>query len=281
MKSLDISPATPSLSSAKLVVLALGGLALLITGLYNGVYCMQSFPRVAAALPQVAGYARTVICAALVFFIGNAVVTRKDTLMLSAGFVLTLVADWFLVATESQFLVGVGLFVVVHILLTVRHAQGFGDSLSPERRARTLRLLALTALAAGGVTALLLSQVMHILLRSGRTAIEVGYVLILTVSMWMGWGALIRGFYSRLNAWFIAIGITSFYLCDVSVGLAADLQGTTIGEVMKILVGFFYTPALLLLALSGYRWAEANVTSMRFLSKGIVGSAAGTTSQGD
>ncbi len=79
-----------------------------------------------------------------------------------------------------------------------------------------------------------------------------------TVSLWMGWGTLIRSFYPRLNAWFIAIGITNFYFCDISVGLSTDLTGTTAGAILKNLVGFFYTPALVLLALSGYRWAGAN-----------------------
>jgi hypothetical protein len=72
--------------------------------------------------------------------------------------------------------------------------------------------------------------------------------------MWMAWGVLIRAWYARRNAWFIAVGMTFFFACDVSVGLAAALHGTTGGAVLNNMVGLFYSPALVLLAYSGYRW---------------------------
>jgi hypothetical protein len=74
----------------------------------------------------------------------------------------------------------------------------------------------------------------------------------------MGWGTLTRSFYPRLNAWLIALGITAFYLCDVSVGLAADLaniKDERASAFLDNLVGFFYTPALTCLALSGFVWS--------------------------
>lgn len=241
-----------------MLVLSVMGVALLITGLYVGVDWAQSFSARVANLPAYAGYARTVLCAGVAFLVGRTCITSRDRLLLMAAFGVTLVADYFLVLTGRDFLVGVGLFLVVHILLSIRHAQGFRASLGPDQRSRTIRLLVITGVVAFTITGVVLWKVDGILRRSGEQVVDIIYVLMLTVSLWMGWGTLIRGFYPRLNAWLIAIGISNFYCCDVSVGLASDLSGTTAGALLNDLVGFFYTPALVLLALSGYRWAGAS-----------------------
>ncbi|MFP2924872.1 lysoplasmalogenase family protein [Pyxidicoccus sp. 3LG] len=246
---------SPTPLTKAVAVLAITGVALLVTGLYMGVDWMQTFPNVVANVPAYAGYARTVLCAGVAFMVGRNCVGSRDRLLLMAAFGVTLAADYFLVLTGKHFLVGVGLFLVVHILLTLRHAQGFRASLAPERRARTLRLLAITAVIAFSLTGVVLWNVAGILKRSGQEVVDVIYVLALTVSMWMGWGTLIRDTYPRLNAWFIAVGITHFYCCDVSVGLVADLPPGTLRSILDDMVGVFYTPALVLLALSGYRWA--------------------------
>lgn len=235
-------------------VLSVMGLALSITGMYLGVQWMQSFPTQVANLPATGGYARTLLCAGVAFLVGSNSVSSRDRLLLMAAFAVTAVADYFLVLTNSHFLAGVALFLVVHIFLSIRHAQGFRASLQPDSRSRTIRLLIVTGLCALTLTGLILWKVEGILQRSGSEAVDLIYVLMLTVSLWMGWGTLIRGFYPRLNAWFIAIGLTAFYCCDVSVGLSADLAGTTAGTLLSDMIGFVYTPALVLLALSGYRW---------------------------
>ena len=251
----NVSPGVVPTPLAKSVgVLATVGAAVYITGLYCGVDWMQSFPKLAAQLPAYGGYARTILCAVIAFLAGRNRLSARDRLWLLAAFGVTLVADYFLVLTGKDFMVGVGLFLVVHVLLSLRHAQGFRASLAPDQRQRTLRLLGLTALVAFSITGVVLWTVRGILERSGQMAVDVIYVLALTVSMWMGWGTLIRSYYPRLNAWFIAVGITSFYCCDVSVGLVADLGDVPLKAILNDLVGFFYTPALALLALSGYTW---------------------------
>lgn len=248
----------PTSLNKTVFVLSVVGLAVFITGMYLGVQWTQSFPAWVANLPATGGYARTLLCAGVAFMVGSNSLGSRDRLLLMAAFAVTAVADYFLVLTNSHFLVGVGLFLVVHIILSIRHAQGFRASLQPDSRRRTLRLLLITALCALTLTAVILWKVQGILQRSGSEAVDIIYVLMLTVSLWMGWGALIRRFYPRLNAWFIAIGLTAFYFCDVSVGLSADLSGTTAGTLLSDMVGFVYTPALVLLALSGYRWTSTS-----------------------
>jgi hypothetical protein len=41
------------------------------------------------------------------------------------------------------------------------------------------------------------------------------------------------------------------------VGLAAALHGTRPGAILDNIVAFFYSPALVLLAFSGFRWPNA------------------------
>jgi hypothetical protein len=234
---------------------ALTALVMAVTGAYLAFDWAAFFSGFSSSWPARAAYARTVLCALLAWMIGRDCVDRLDAGLLGAVFAIMLVADVFL-TLENRMLSGTVLFLVVHALLIVRHARGLRASLAPAARPRTLRVLAVTALVAFGGAAVLLTTVEPILRRTGTLAIDAIYLLFLAGSMWMGWGALFRGFYARRNAWFIALGMTSFFFCDVSVGLGAALTGTTRGAVLNDVVGFFYSPALVLLAYSGYRWAE-------------------------
>lgn len=242
------------ISAAKAnVVRVLMGLIMFLTGTYVGVDWAGFFHGFTSTYPARAGYARTILCALLGWMIGDARVDVRDARLLGAAFAITLVADYFLIIVDRM-TPGVALFLVVHALLIVRHARGFRASLAPPERARTLRLLGVTALVAYGSAGALIVAVTPILKRTGMFALDAVYLLVLATSMWMAWGTLIRSFYALRNAWFITVGMTCFFCCDVTVGLAAALEGTTQGAVLNDLVGFFYSPALVLLAYSGYRW---------------------------
>ncbi len=229
------------------------GLIMFVTGTYVGVDWAAFFYHFTSPYPARAGYARTVLCAFLVWMIRGARVDRQDALLLGAAFAVTLVADFFLILLDWT-IPGTVLFIVVHALLIVRHARGFRASLAPDRRVRSLRLYALTALVAYGGAVALIFTVKPILERTHSLALDSVYLLFLATSMWMAWGTLIRDFYLTRNAWYAVIGMTSFFFCDVSVGLSASLSGTTSGAVLNTLVGMFYSPALVLLAYSGYHW---------------------------
>lgn len=229
------------------------GLIMFLTGTYVGFDWAGFYYGFASPYPSRAGYARTVLCAVLVWMLGRDCVDRRDARLLGAAFALTLVADWFILV-QDQLLPGTALFFVVHGLLIVRHAAGLRASLTHKLRARSLRFLIPSALVAYGGSAALMLLVAPILQRTGMLALDLAYVLVLTTSMWMAWGTLARTHYSRRNAWMVAIGMTCFFCCDVTVGLSAALKGTTPGTVLNNLVAFFYSPALVLLAYSGYLW---------------------------
>ncbi len=251
--AITFSPSVISPAKAN-VVRVLMGLIMLVTGTYLGFDWAAFFHGFTSSYPARAGFARTVLCGLLVWRIGKDRPDRIDSYLLGTAFALAIVADVFL-TLEDRMLPGTVLFLVVHGLLIVRHARGFRDSLAPAARPRTLRLLGVTAVVVFGGTGALLAAIAPMLQRTGTFALDVIYLLVLATSMWMAWGALFRAYYARRNAWFIALGMTSFFFCDVSVGLAAALAHTTQGAVLNDVVGFFYSPALVLLAYSGYRWS--------------------------
>jgi hypothetical protein len=248
----DPTPATVSHARASLVRTIVAAI-MFLTGAYVGVDWCQFFFHFASSFPAGAGYARTVLCFVLVVLIGPTAVSLTDRRWLGAAFVVTSIADYFVILADEMAL-GTLTFMVVHGIFIVRHARGLRASFAPEERGRTIRCMAITGVVAfGGAGAVLLGTA-SILRGGGVLAIDCVYVLVLAVSLWMAWGTLIRRYYPRYNAWLIAIGMTSFFFCDVSVGLAAALAGHPSGSILGNLVGMFYTPALVLLAFSGFRW---------------------------
>jgi hypothetical protein len=241
------------------VVRVLMGLIMFLTGTYVGFDWAGFFYHFTSPYPARAGYARTVLCALLVWLIRGARVDRRDALLLGAAFAVTLVADFFLIL-EDWMIPGTVLFLVVHALLIARHLRGLYASLAPAQRTRSLRLYALTALVAyGGAVALILT-VKPILERTHSLALDSVYLLFLSTSMWAAWGTLIRDYYPLRNAWYVVVGMTCFFFCDVTVGISASLSGTQSGAVLNNMVGLFYSPALVLIAYSGYHWHSRSQT---------------------
>jgi hypothetical protein len=262
----------------EIAVLVLVAVTMFVTGCYVGVDWAAYFHPFESRFPPVAGYARDVLCAAVVLSIGRNRISARDWRLLLTAFALTMVADWFLTLNDQP-LPGTVIFLGVHALLIVRHAQGLRASLARAGRGRTLRLMTISALVCYGAAVALIATVAPVLKRSGQFALDAIYLLFLATSLWAGWGALIRRAYPRLNAWFVAVGMTFFYLCDVTVGLAVAQSGTPAGRILNDLIAFSYTPALLLLALSGVAWgpraaAVASLTTP--IAAGGLGAAAAT-----
>jgi hypothetical protein len=250
-----------ALSSGKAVVIrVIMALIMFVTGLYVGVDWSGFFYNFQSHFPIYAGYVRTCLCALLVLIIGKNDISLLDRRLLAVAFILTVIADYFLILSD-QMTIGTGIFIAVHIMFIARHAQGWRASFAAGERTRTIRLLLISAVVAYGGAVILIASVAHILERTGQLALDCVYLLFLATSLWMAWGVLIRRFYPARNAWFIAVGMTSFYCCDVTVGLAAALHGTRAGAILDNIVGFFYSPALVMIAFSGFRWRNVPSSS--------------------
>jgi hypothetical protein len=254
LDTFGVVPASPHVSPVQArLTRVLMGLIMFVTGTYVGVDGARYYYHFSSPYSARAGYARTILCAILVWMTGAAHLDAPDSRTLKAAFAVTLVADYCLIL-QDWMIPGTVLFIVVHGLLIYRHARGFGDSLRPPERARSVRLYLLTALLVYGGAGGLIVGVRPILERTHMFALDAAYVLVLATSLWMALGTLVRRFYAVRNAWYIVIGMLCFFFCDVTVGLAAALKDTSPGDVLGNLVGFFYSPALVLLAFSGYAW---------------------------
>lgn len=202
------------------------------------------------------------LIAALTWQAGRAVWRRPDHRWLGWAFGAILLADTCL--TSRQWLTGlvsdsvslalfagaVGLFGVAQGLLLARHLTGWHPArLHPHRVG--LALLALALL--GGITWFGAHYVWPLAGLGAVRWLLSAYLFLLGASVWAAWAARYLGHLPPANARFAALGLTAFLACDLTVVAGISLSGTT-ALVVGSLTWLFYTPALYLLMLSGYRW---------------------------
>jgi hypothetical protein len=84
--------------------------------------------------------------------------------------------------------------------------------------------------------------------------IAVFYLIILSASLWSGLASNILGLLPLRNSKMVAIGMISFFCCDVFVGLDAVMEAGLPWLLANSIIWVFYIPALVLLALSCYRY---------------------------
>ncbi|MFO0625542.1 MAG: lysoplasmalogenase family protein [Polyangiales bacterium] len=195
-------------------------------------------------------FARSVTCAALVpLGLGHA--APRDGRRMLAIFALVVVAD-LLILVCGQLVAGIAVFLVVQVGLAARHFGGLPAAPQAARRTVTRRALAVSAtwLVVMGAIARPVSQV-------GLLAPVAVYSLALATSLTAGLSAPALGRFDRRAASRIAWGMVLFVLCDITVALNAALAGQRLGALVGATTGIFYTPSLVLLALSMRRETTA------------------------
>lgn len=180
---------------------------------------------------------------------------RLDYRLLGLAFLLIVIADFFLIL-RGQLLVGIGVFALVQVVFIVRQTRGWRNAwnaCSEAQRVQRRKPLLLI----GGLGVLLWGSTFVAL---GPRLADVGllgptlvYGLLIVLAVCTAWGLVVMRIMPARNAWLIAIGMTLFTVCDITVGMGAALQGQPIGEGARVLTGLFYSPALIVLALSGQR----------------------------
>lgn len=220
---------------------------------------------------KIAKYICILLCFVLTLAIGKNGHDRRDTRLLQAALFLTACAD-FTIGILGQFIAGIGVFILVHLVYIVRHARGFTWN----------KKEIVSASITYGFIALVFLLLRETLSAAGLFWPALVYALILSTSLWLAIGTIWRKFYPRTLDWFIAGGMLAFFLCDVNVGLfnafkkdgmtlfysllaiRGEVVGTgsspvaveipyTLRSLIGILVWFFYLPAQFLLSLSGFR----------------------------
>lgn len=185
-------------------------------------------------------YISILLCFVLSLFIGDRGNDKSDTRLLQGALFFTVIADFNLVILKN-FILGISVFCIVQIIYTIRHS---GNIILSKRNS----LLFLIE----GTLFFWLVIILNIPFYQENVLYIIAciYSILLVTSVFMAFGTIKRGFYSKMNSYFIIIGMILFLLCDINVGL---YHIGKIQNISGILIWFFYLPSQLLLSLSGYK----------------------------
>lgn len=200
----------------------------------------------------------SVLCATVAFLIPkDDALSTKDYKLIKTSFGFIVLADFLLVLLQN-FLsdkyhdlingIGIGVFMIVQTLLIIRHATGIRSDKEHHSHMRFKCISALSIYIPGIVAVLILHSLM-----SEKMLIEISiYAAMVTTSTWFGVNTLTRDTFPKRNRTLIAAGMLFFLCCDISVGVMT-FGPTLASKIATSVVYVFYTPALLLLAFSGYK----------------------------
>jgi len=148
---------------------------------------------------------------------------------------------------------GICSFVVCQTLLIIRNSNGLKNKLEHASRKQKQKMIISSLIVT------LLFTVVVIIFSSfnmayGPVFIAFIYMLILSASLWSALTGNILGLLPLRNSRMAAIGMLFFYCCDVLVGLDAVLETGLLWLLANSFIWIFYIPALVLLAVSSYRY---------------------------
>lgn len=237
---------------------------------------------------DVARVLRTVGYFGITLLIGAACLGRLDRRLLQVSIGLSLVGDVFLVLVpglygpmgpetplwvQKSFLIGVGVFLVAHLVLIARHSVGLRASLSGEGARRVWRWYAGLALfwaaCSGGIVVSqwwLMAKLPPFML-----VVFLLYIVVLTVGVWAGTTAWLRPAFARdsgppyvpLNGMLVAVGMICFGITDIALGVEylyrKGADGAGCWQFISVIKDLNYSPALMFLSYSGFAWGAYSV----------------------
>lgn len=191
---------------------------------------------------------RTFLAAAVLFAAAPVATSDpRDRRRMIGLFGLMVFADVLIIGL-GRLVPGVLVFLVVQFVLTLRHAEGGTGS----ARQNPGGVPQVTGLALGCVAlwAAIVFGLAGPLRQAGLWEVVAVYAAVLGGSLVAAWSRVLLRNGERGRAWRIALGMTAFTLCDMTVAAGAVFTGTAIGQGADLLTGLFYGPALVLLATS-------------------------------
>lgn len=215
-----------------------------ITGIAN--FARPELPYVRATKVAV-----SFLSAILVFIIGRDGFDRKDTIRLILVYAAIAIGDIFLVFDINM--VGMLVFAVAHVFFIIRNGWGLRAYLTAKsgiNRFWDIVTAFIILAIAGGIMGGFFLPVMG---GGLMFYMLLGYSVFLGVSLWMAWAAVRIGYMPKGNAWLAAIGLSCFFVSDLLVGVHFATQPGRDQTFAIYLTWIFYTPGLVLPALSGYR----------------------------
>lgn len=188
----------------------------------------------------------------LVFITGKDCLNKKDSIMMKAIYVLIIIADSALVLLDSP-VTGVLFFCFAQLGLIFRNSvnmkeklmSGSNDPLKSRLYIITIQIVIFYIF----IFITLLNTPMNQKLLSVMMAV---YSFIVLTSFWTAYANYLLRLFPKINSVLVSLGMFFFLLCDINVGLSWILPVGLSRSISSGLIWVFYTPALTLIALSGY-----------------------------
>jgi hypothetical protein len=192
----------------------------------------------------------SLLCLILVFITGTDAHNDKDRIFMRIIFVMIFAGDMALFFNAN--IAGIGIFFVTQLILVARNASGFIAFFISSSRARLDTAAAIGIVAS--IDAVLVRFVFLPLLEGRREFPFICvYMIALSVSLVAALLAPRIGRFNRRSALLISLGMVCFFLCDCTVGLRIALPEGLSRTLATSFTWVFYMPALVSIALSGYR----------------------------
>ena len=210
---------------------------------------------------NIAKFAVTAIMTIVVFFIGGNCLCKRDRNFLQAGFAMALCADFCLkimhnyahvLEHRSDYtLLGICFFMVVQALFIYRHTR----TSDTDKSSPWILIIPFTVM--------FIANALHLfrIFEGPTVPIIATYAAFLICSLVVACKVPSKGYFPAKNARNIKRGMILFFCCDACVGISlATGEDHSIQEIVATVannfVWYFYTPALILLGLSGYKRKE-------------------------
>ncbi len=188
----------------------------------------------------------------LMFLIGRDCLNPKDAVHMKVIYILIILADFSLVFFRSP-MIGVSVFFLVQLNLVIRNSKHLREKIASVNMAKRRILLSYTLL-------MCLVDLFCILFLVKTLSDQIPllvtlslYLLMVSTSLWTALTNFFIGLFPRRNGLSVFIGMFCFLLCDINVGLSWIHPEEAVRLIAASLIWVFYTPALTLIALSGYK----------------------------
>ena len=194
----------------------------------------------------------------LVFIIGKSGLNKKDTNTLKLIYVFIAMADIALGLFMKPYL-GIILFAIVQLGLIYRNGLGIFYIIKNEGFKCLFGGLIINTVLSTILLLLILSNIINNLLNEKTLFFTmIFYALLISLSLWTAVANISLRIFPKVNSILITLGMISFVLCDLNVGLSIALDKGTLWLIADSIIWIFYTAALTLIALSGYKFIGAS-----------------------
>ena len=219
---------------------------------------VQSCLETSSDFQNVTKFIVTAIASLLAFSVGKRKFANRDRLFLQIAFAMILCADFCFkilfnyfgtVDNRDNFItVGIVFFFIAQMIFIYRHTRISDVDWS---------FPWIYCIPVAAIFSMAFLTYFHVL-ESFELMAALVYAPTLCCSLFVACWASKRGFYPEKNAFFVMFGMICFSLCDILTGLSLLPGGDhsareIIAAVSNNFIWLFYVPAIICLALSGYR----------------------------